>query len=678
MSLQSQRIELVLRYMKDGLSRSQACERASVDYKSEFLRWYDGDMELRQQVALIERNRKKAKETTVAGSAEAAQAPAANDTVGGLPKQLVQIGFPEFLESDDYCGLELSPAVRAVALASEGRGDEIKDVDLAVRLFGVPPDGLPRERPRTVVTRTGGQCGKTSRLGAPRRVFDAWTVPAPNLLPRQRARSLITAARDDLAIAAIDYCKGFIAGSPILKKAVVDVKGERIDVDDEEDDVGTLRRILIRRPDGHVVEIQVKAASKGGTGGRSRTLLGALLDEWEFCESEGAVTDIEVFRAVTFRVVPGAQVWMMSTPWILGKGQMEELIEDETRGIKYDGREWGKPWDDTRTALIVCPDGPRGKPFSDATRLFHPTWDPDRVIEKTLRKDPDNAFRELDNVPFTGGASGFFDPLHIARAITSTIPTDAKRLKRGAGIDAAFVSNSSAQAIVNRFEGQLYSLAALDEIIPQRDNPTEPSIACISFADKLERNGLKTIAGDGHYKVSMMSHFSGPFVRCPACEKVKSMRRDGAEDRKWIGEATVCENDKLSKGCGLVWEIETTFSIAFIAAGEPEKMFLAVRELFREGRIFLGNLQDPIRSRLEAQLKSVVGKPRTGNHGGIQILIPQTRTQGAKGGMAHGDLVTALVVAAWEAGAGRHAAGGLPSSGGTSRYGGRQFGAFRR
>jgi hypothetical protein len=81
---------------------------------------------------------------------------------------LLAVGFYEFLTLPMWCALELSPAVRAIVLASEGRADEIQDDELCKRLFGCAADYLPRKPPRVVVLRSGGQCGKTSRLGAPK------------------------------------------------------------------------------------------------------------------------------------------------------------------------------------------------------------------------------------------------------------------------------------------------------------------------------------------------------------------------------------------------------------------------------------------------------------------------------------------------------------------------------
>lgn len=76
--------------------------------------------------------------------------------------------------------------------------------------------------------------------------------------------------------------------------------------------------VVLRRHDGRVVEVRVVAASRGGTHLRSRWLCGVILDEVCLFNSEalGAVVSVDdLYRAATTRLLPGGQVWAISSPF---------------------------------------------------------------------------------------------------------------------------------------------------------------------------------------------------------------------------------------------------------------------------------------------------------------------------------------------------------------------------
>jgi hypothetical protein len=489
----------------------------------------------------------------------------------------VGLSFRAFLESPDYCGLELSPAMGAIVDASEGVRPRIDDA-LATRLFGCELDALPTTARRVIAVRAGGQAGKTSRLLAPKAVHAAWTVPLPNVRRGQIARALITAPDRDLATAALNYARGYIAGSPTLRAAVVE-SGNRRSSDDDEEDVGTQERIVLRRPhDGKLVEIVVKAATSRGKGGRSRTLVFAGLDEACFFQSDAtyAVTDEEVFRAVIMRVVPGGQVWAVSTPWLADEGFIEGAIAEN----------WG-----THEEALVAVAG---------TRLLFPGWDPDGVIERNLRKDPDNAARELDAVPMRAGSADLFDREAIAAACAMARPDEVPS-SFGAGGDFAFDADSSASAGAARWgHGPKAILGAiyLEEERPEPGQPLRPSTVVHGFAARLQEHGIGSMMADAHYRRSVEEHL---------------------------------------EAAGL--------ELVDAPGGEAGKFdtYAALRRFMNEGRLALGSLPESMLERLKTQLQQVKKRPKPG--GGYQIYSP--RRKGPGGG--HGDLVSALVLAVWQA-----------------------------
>jgi hypothetical protein len=534
---------------------------------------------------------------------------------------LTDVKFYEFLTRPDLCALDLSPAVRAIALASDGRPDEIQDDKLCIRLFGCGPDRLPRKPPRVVVLRSGGQCGKTSRLGAPKALHGALTVPAPNVLPGQWARSLITAPDTDLATAALNYCQGYVYNSPVMRAMLSD---ELSDEDDEEN-VGTAQRIRFKRHDGCLVELKIKAANRSGTGGRSRSLLSALMDEVCFyLGAEYKVSDAEIFGAIEPRVVPGGQTWLTSSPNIEGYGLLEDLV----------AAEYGKH----ETALVVLA----------STRLMFPGWDPDYEIETPMRKrDPDRARREIDGLPLPASATSFYSPLIIASAESLEIAPTSKVIAKASGGDFAFVNNSSALAIAESYEDGTFAVTHIDEQEPRQGKPLRPSIVCAKHARVLFCAQTFSVVCDGHYRESVREHFGKRRAVCPACGMLVEAPRQG----QWVCEIDARDEEELGHGCGFVWTPNNARSVAIYAGPEStnaSKPFKALLDGLREGIVKLPN-----HARLKAQLKAVKGTPRPGVGQDYTITQPEKKNAGPDGTMSHGDLVSAVVLALWRVGLGR-------------------------
>lgn len=340
--------------------------------------------------------------------------------------------FREFLEHPDYAGpymakVGISPIVGAIVDASEGSPVESIDDETAEKVFRLPRSELPLgESPRVVIIGAGRQSGKTSNLLAPKAVHAAWTQAAPTLRPGQVARVVIISPRADQSKAAFRYCKGIIESSPRLSRNVVKNNEEVI---------------MLRRPDGHLVEIVTGAADSGGTAARSASLLFAGLDEscFFYADDGHTVNDRAIFDAAmgTVRMLAGAQVWLVSTPWIEGTGLMEELIAEH----------WG-----VRSGVLVAARvssyALRGIPEDGSLR------------EET---DTDETYaREVLAQPMPAGSAGFFSALELARAVDRKPPGGAVE-ELGAGGDFAFERDASAVAVVERYVGGFFAPTVVEE-----------------------------------------------------------------------------------------------------------------------------------------------------------------------------------------------------------------------
>jgi len=459
----------------------------------------------------------------------------------------------EFATSEEYCGLELSPMVGAIIDAAEGRRPtEITDAECE-RYFGCRLEELPTEPRRTVVVEAGGRGGKTSRLLATKALHAAWTVPLPTLADGEHAVSLVVSSEVVFARQALSFCGGYVARSPVLSAALVG-------------DVAT-DSLTLRRPDGALVDVRVRAAGARGKGGRAFTLVGAFLDEaCFFFDESGVVNDREIYRACVQRVVPGGQVWLASTPWIEGVGLLEEIL--------------AKAWGNHQRALAVRGVG---------TRALNPTWDPTGEIEAEIREDdPENAEREIDAKPLTAGSRHFFSHEAVEAAFVESRP---QRLpprpgaEVAAGGDTGFVKNSSALALVERVpapparrgEEQApprFRLALLEERKPKPGLPLKPKAVAGEFADLMVEYGTRELVTDAH-----------------EIEEVAAAL--------------------LEKNCTVV------------PAPDKVAAYGAARAIIHEGRLEL-----PKHPRLRQQLRDVVSKPMPG--GGVQITSPK-RPDGSHG-----------------------------------------------
>ncbi len=378
--------------------------------------------------------------------------------------------FREFAASPAFCGLaDLSPLIAAVMDASEGRRPDTIDDATAAAHFGCPLAELPPAPPRTVAVRAGGRGGKTSRLLAPKALHAAWTVPVPLLGKGEAAYATIGAPSRKLARQTLSFCRGYVDASPVLSRAVVG---------------GSSDHIELARPDGVRVRIEAFAAGRGGAAFRAKTLLFAGFDEVAFFRDEatGVVNDAELYRAVLQRLVPGAQAWLASTPWLAGVGILEEFL----------GRDFG-----THVHALCVTAG---------TRALNPNWDPDHAIEDDLRaQDRDAAEREIDAIPLAAGSQLFFSPEAVKAAVKEHQPQRLERDPRalyGAGGDCAFKRNSSALAVVEARDGR-FRLAALEEIKPTPGLALKPSAVVDHFAPVIVSFGVAALTVDSHERADV-------------------------------------------------------------------------------------------------------------------------------------------------------------------------------
>ena len=283
----------------------------------------------------------------------------------------------------DFCrsyGFELEPAQRALCSVSFDRvqlrelGAEERAI--AVELFGAVEE-IPALAFEVVVWVKGARIGG-SRMAA-MRLYQLAHVTTLELAPGESAFGLIVGPDLRLAAQAFRY---------VLGAAKMDEAAGRVAIIRE-----GATALAFERHDGQIVTIECLPATAGGSAVRARTLVGAIMTEAAFFrDADYAINDVEVYRALGARIVPGGQLILESTPWS-EEGLVYELFTSNH----------GAP---TTALAAKCPTTTMRR---DArTRA---------LVAREEQRDPDNAAREFGAAFMPGGSNLFFDPRLIDAAM---------------------------------------------------------------------------------------------------------------------------------------------------------------------------------------------------------------------------------------------------------------------
>jgi hypothetical protein len=223
-----------------------------------------------------------------------------------------------------------------------------------------------------------------------------------------------------------------------------------------------------------------------------------------------------------------------------------------------------------------------------------PTWvaNPTITEDDTHRLEPDEPtrMREYGAVPMSSGTQFWFAADAIKAAVRPWLELPAKAepgTVKTAGGDLAFIHDSAA-LVIGHHVGKRFRVGDIIERQPAPGAPLKPGEVVRDFARELVRAGVESMMADGHYKATVYEHFE---------------------------------------------EFGLNFLSAPVTVTDP---YVRFRVLLNGGRVDL-----PDHPRLLQQLKGVIWRPTP--NGAITILLPRQ-------GGGHGDLVSALVLAAWQMG----------------------------
>jgi hypothetical protein len=388
------------------------------------------------------------------------------------------ISMEQLVEDPRFGGLPLSGPQRALLRLADG-----KDID-CLDAFGVRKHlggngsvfKVPR-RPKTVIARSGRRSGKSLLAAFVALLFCALfckfrrppkphEVPGPDGLvgvrPGEFVRGVIVTPRKQQSRAAFRHLVGAMRNSPTLKQFLVSDNTESI---------------VIRRPDGNEVTIEILAASPLGTNLRGSWFVGAIFDEADFFnERDASINLLEQRDAVMPALCEGGQVWIISSPWA-DNGPFHDMFTEA----------FGNP------GSTVA--------FHSDSMSMNPTLDRAEV-EEMRAKDPDFVAREYDAIPMASSGNAWFPKAAIVAACTRserTLKPDDR--PHWGGCDLGFRKNSSAVAFA-KSSGTRVVLSFYNELIPTKEVPLKPSVVCSEFAKAALMYRCHSIMGDGIYRAS--------------------------------------------------------------------------------------------------------------------------------------------------------------------------------
>ncbi len=242
-----------------------------------------------------------------------------------------------------------TPVQRAICRLIEGRphGDLPTHPDVHATVGDV--SGIAGSRPSEVYLLAGIRSAKTT-LAAALGYRGSQTCDLSRLGPGEIPRFSIVAPVKDLADVCFKLLKETVLARPALAGALL-----------EEPTADTL---LLRHPSGKPVEVKVVAGSKAGTTLVARWSAGCVFDEFPRMngEEDGVVNFDDARRAVIGRMLPGAQLFGIGSPWA-PRGPAYEAVQEH----------WRKP---KPTIVVIRAPGPVMNPY---------WWTPERVAEMKAR-----------------------------------------------------------------------------------------------------------------------------------------------------------------------------------------------------------------------------------------------------------------------------------------------------
>lgn len=348
------------------------------------------------------------------------------------------------MQSEDGFRLALTPLQRAICRAVQGKAlaalaehpdviaafGGVAAVEALARLHGM--------RPAEVVLLAAIRCGK-SMIAAGIAICASQTCDVSMLSLGDELGIPVVSTTKANAHKVYSHVRLVVEASSVLRSLLV---GEP-----------TAETVMLRHPSGRPVAITCTAGARAGGTLVGSWLLGCIFDEAPrmLGSEDGAVVNLDdARRAVLGRMLPGAQIVEIGSPWA-PSGPVYELTQAC----------WGKPTD---RVLVIRARGPAMNPVK---------WTPEEC--ERMKSDP-QAYKTDVCGEFADPEEAQF-PDELLQACTTHGVTElppGRGIWYSAAIDPASRTNSWTLVVVGRYRDGVYRIAKLAQWTPQFDKPLRP------------------------------------------------------------------------------------------------------------------------------------------------------------------------------------------------------------
>lgn len=383
---------------------------------------------------------------------------------------MARISLTERLLTDpELFGLTTAtPVQRAICRVADGvpLGGLALHPDVATA-FGTV-EGLPERAPTELYILAGIRSAK-SLFGAALATKDALTADLSGLRPGEVPRvSVLSLDKDKARVLYGQHLVGTFLARPALRSLIV---GDP-----------TSDTLTIRRPDdGRLVEIMVVAGARSGGALVARWSAGCIFDEAARMvgQEDGVVNFDDARTALLGRLLPGAQLAALSSPWA-PRGPMFDAVQEY----------WGKP---SPHLVVVRAPGPVMNPY---------WWTKKRIEELRLAPGGELSYRTDVLGEFADPESAFISTDDL-KAVTRKDPParpPEDDLQYFAAMDPATRRNAWTLVIVGRrhkpdgtFE---LVVSKARQWLPQPGAPLDPGVVLADVADELRVYGMHQVVTD--------------------------------------------------------------------------------------------------------------------------------------------------------------------------------------
>lgn len=280
-----------------------------------------------------------------------------------------------------------TPVQRAACRVRDGLplGELASDADVQSAFGGIEAlSQLPGEHGSKPVEFFNVASARTFKTGmaCASAIVDTQTVDVSGLGHGEIARISIVSLKLDVADVPYRRTLETLRASPVLAPLLVDA---------------TADTLTIRHPSGKLIEVCVVAGSRAASGLVARWCAGAIFDEAPRMtgREDGVVNLADALSAVRERLLPGAQIQCIGSPWA-PSGPVYDVVQSY----------FGKPTDDI---VVMRTTGPAGNPSY---------WTPER-LERLQLKD-EVAWRINALGEFIAPESGLLSPVSIRQNTRET------------------------------------------------------------------------------------------------------------------------------------------------------------------------------------------------------------------------------------------------------------------